>query len=115
MRNNTRLSALFVALIAASCLSACNKGEDTSRVYMNVDHWLQMSNSGGATVHEECVNDLIPGKEPKVLCHRISKTAYEDMQFQHIKKAIEASESRTVKSRESISALEQLPDAGVSQ
>lgn len=115
MRNNTKLSALFVALIAASCLSACGNDDNSLRVYLNTDHWVQVSYPRGGATYEECVNDLVPGKEQKVLCRTITKAAFEDMQFQHMNKAIEASKLKEANTKKAVTALEQLPDAGASQ
>ena len=115
MQVNKKVSAVLAAAIAISSLSACNKIDDPSRIYLNTDHWIQLSYSKGGAVYEECVNDLVPGKEPKVLCRAITKSAYEDMQFQHMNKAIEASNSKASKIPKAVTALEQLPDYKASE
>lgn len=115
MQVNEKVSVVLAAAIAMSGLSACNKIDDPSRIYLNTDHWIQLRYSKGGAVYEECVNDLVPGKEPKVLCRTITKSAYEDMQFQHMNKVIEASKSKEAKVVKAVTALEQLPDLKASE
>lgn len=112
--NKKSLKVLAILVIAAG-ISACSKADESSRVYLNADHWVQMGGSKGNTFYEECVNDLVPGKEPKVLCRTITKTTFEDMQFQHMNKAIEASKMKEAKSAKAVTALEQLPDPKASE
>lgn len=115
MQVNKKMFAILALAIAVSGLSACNKVDDSSRIYLNTDHWVQIGGSKGNTFYEECVNDLVPGKEPKVLCRTITKTAFEDMQFQHMNKAIEASKLKDAKVAKAVTALEQLPDLKASE
>lgn len=115
MQVNKKVSVVLAAVIAMSSLSACNKIDDSSRIYLNTDHWVQVSYSKGGAVYEECVNDLVPGKEPKILCRTITKSAFEDMQFQHMNKVIEASKSKEAKVAKAVTALEQLPDLKASE
>mgnify|MGYP000219600208 CR=1 FL=1 len=112
--NKKSLKVLAILTIAAG-IAACNKADESSRVYLNADHWVQMTGPKGNTFYEECVNDLVPGKEPKVLCRTITKTAFEDMQFQHMNKAIEASKMKEAKPAKAMTALEQLPDLKASE
>ena len=110
--------ARIVFLVAASlcaALTACNKVDESSRIYLNADHWVQMGTNRNGTFYEECVNDLVPGKEPKVLCRTITKAAFEDMQFQHMNKAIETSKLKEAKPARAVTALEQLPDKKASE
>ena len=115
MQVNKKVSVVLAAAIAMSSLSACNKIDDSSRIYLNTDHWVQMGTGRGGIIYEECVNDLVPGKEPKVLCRTITKSAFEDMQFQHMNKVIEASKSKETKVAKAVTALEQLPDLKASE
>lgn len=115
MQVNKKTLKLLVALIVIAGVSACSKVDESSRVYLNADHWVQISVNRGGTVYEECVNDLVPGKEPKILCRTITKAAFEDMQFQHMNKAIEASKLKEAKPARAVTALEQLPDKKASE
>lgn len=115
MQVNKKMFAVLALAIATSGLSACNKVDDSSRIYLNTDHWVQVGYSKGGATYEECVNDLVPGKEPKVLCRAITKAAFEDMQFQHMNKAIEASKLKEAKVAKAVTALEQLPDLKASE
>lgn len=115
MQVNKKVSVVLAAAIAISSLSACNKIDESTRTYLNTDHWVQTGTGRGGTVYEECVNDLVPGKEPKILCRTITKAAFEDMQFQHMNKVIEASKSKEAKVAKAVTALEQLPDLKASE
>mgnify|MGYP000116385782 CR=1 FL=1 len=115
MQVNKKALKLLAALVVITGVSACSKVDESSRIYLNADHWVQMGVNRGDTFYEECVNDLVPGKEPKVLCRTITKTAFEDMQFQHMNKAIEASKMKEVKPAKAVTALEQLPDLKASE
>ena len=110
MQINKKVSFVLATLLAVSALSACDKVDESSRVYLNTDHWIQVGTGKSGTTYQECVNDLVPGKEPKVLCRPITKSTFEDMNFQHINKAIEASNSKGSKIPKAVTALEQLPD-----
>lgn len=112
---NKKVLKLLAALIAIAGVSACSKVDESSRIYLNADHWVQMGTNRNGTFYEECVNDLVPGKEPKVLCRTITKAAFEDMQFQHMNKAIEASKLKEAKPARAVTALEQLPDKKASE
>lgn len=112
--NKKSLKVLAILTIAAG-IAACSKVDESSRVYLNADHWVQISVNRSGSVYEECVNDLVPGKEPKVLCRIITKTAFEDMQFQHMNKAIEASKLKEAKPAKAVTALEQLTDPKASE
>ena len=115
MQVNKKSLKVLVILTIAAGIAACSKVDESSRVYLNADHWVQMGVNRGGTFYEECVNDLVPGKEPKVLCRTITKTAFEDMQFQHMNKAIEASKMKEAKPSKAMTALEQLPDLKASE
>lgn len=115
MKVNKKVLKFLAALITIASVSACSKVDESSRVFLNADHWVQISINRGGSVYEECVNDLVPGKEPKVLCRTITKAAFEDMQFQHMNKAIEASKMKEAKPAKAVTALEQLPDPKVSE
>lgn len=115
MQVNKKMFAVLALTIAVSGLSACNKIDESTRTYLDSDHWVQTGTGRGGTSYEECINNLVPGKEPKVLCRTITKTAFEDMQFQHMNKAIEASKLKDAKVAKAVTALEQLPDLKASE
>ena len=108
----------FAIIIAASlALTACNpyKDDSVNRMYINSNYWIETYPDHGKTIYQECVNDMVPGKEAKALCRLIDKTRFEDMQFQHINHSIEMSKAIDVKNNRAITALEQLPDKKASE
>lgn len=115
MQVNKKMFAVLLAAIAVSSIPACNKIDESTRTYLDSDHWVQTGTGRGGTLYEECVNNLVLGKEPKVLCRTITKTAFEDMQFQHMNKVIEASKLKEAKVAKAVTALEQLPDLKASE
>lgn len=108
----------IVTVIAASLvLTACNpfKGETNNRMYINSNYWIESYVGHDKTVYQECVNDMVPGKEAKALCRPIDKSRFEDMQYQHINHSIEMSKAVDRKNDRVITALEQLPDKKASE
>ena len=108
----------FAIVIASSLiLAACNpfNSEPVNRMYINSNYWIESYSDHGKLIYQECVNDMVPGKEAKALCRSIDKTQFEDMQYQHINHSIELSKSVDHKNDRAITALEQLPDKKASE
>lgn len=108
----------IVTVIAVSLvLTACNpfKGETNNRMYINSNYWIESHTDYGKTIYQECVNNMVPGKEAKALCRLIDKTRFENMQYQHINHSIEMSKAVDRKNDRAITALEQLPDKKASE
>lgn len=108
----------FAIVIAASLvLTACNpfKDETNNRMYINSNYWIESYTADNKIQYQECVNDMVPGKEAKALCRPIDKSRFEDMQYQHINHSIEMSKAVDRKNDRAITALEQLPDKKASE